>query len=83
MTVDHIFENTARWPTFLFLLFIGMKLAGCLLLPWWLVASPLWMPVAALWLIALTALGTGEVLAYLHRSGFKRYSRAMKKRGIV
>lgn len=83
MTVDHSFENAARWPVLLFVLFAGLKLGGCLLLPWWAVATPIWVPVVVLWLVALTALGVGEALAIWHRQGFTRYARSAKRKGIV
>jgi len=42
------------------ILFIGLKLAGFIDWPWWLVLSPLWVGVA-LWLVVVVILVLGAI----------------------
>jgi len=54
-------------PTILFIVFVTLKLTGNIDWSWWWVASPIWIPIAA---IAVIGMAVSIILAAMLMAGY-------------
>lgn len=79
MTTVTARSNGDNVPLLLFVVFLILRLTGCIDWSWWWVTSPLWIPVIV---VLVVALGAAAVLPGVGRTR-TGWSRTAKLRGVV